>query len=134
MYELLIISIVIGFMNAGFIHWLDLLMTKGHALDFVREWAARRAARKGEIEELFDTLPEFETWEQRADIYNQLYWNIAKTQKRFTRWICPYCMSAYTFFPVAALILYYGSWSWYEIGLIVFFSLITNYLFIKWLA
>ena len=134
MYELLIISAVIGVLNGALAHYLDLLMTKGHVLDFVREWAARRAAKKGGIDELFDTLPEFETWEQRADIYGQLYWNIAKTRKGFTRWICPYCMSAYTFFPVLALVLTYGQWGWHEVALIGFFSLITNYLFIKWLA
>ena len=129
MYELLIISVIVGGANGIFSVYLDFLMTKGHVLDFVREWVAKRYDS-----DIFEALPDHETWQERADIYDQTYWSIAKTHKAFTRWICPFCMSAYTFFPILIFILLYGSWGLYEILLITFFSLITNYLAIRWLA
>src|SRR5690606_27334367 len=129
MYELLIISVVIGFLNGALAHYLDLLMTKGHIFDFVREKIAKMYDA-----DIFNHLPEYETWSERAEIYNQTYWSIAKTHKSFTRWICPYCMSAYTFFPILVLVLAYGSWGWYEFILITLFSSIINYISVKWLA
>src|SRR5680860_291444 len=135
MQSMLIIALVIGFVNGGLACLLNLTISKGHILDFVREWAARRHARAAGIEELFDNIPEWESWDQRAEIYDQLYWNIALERKSFTRWLCPYCMSAYTFFLILALFIFVtGGWSLGEIILIILISLIANYTTIKWLA
>lgn len=133
MQAVLIVSILTGFLSSGIARYLDFLMTKGHVLDFVRERAARRAAKKVGLLELFDGV-DGENWEHRADIYDQIYWHIAKERKRFTIWICVFCMSVWLLYLIFPLLAWYTGLSPVEIVISFLFSITFNYQFLIWLA
>lgn len=133
MQAVLTVSILTGFLSSGIARYLDFLMTKGHVLDFVREWAARRAAKKVGLLELFDGI-DGENWDNRADIYDQIYWHIAKERKRFTIWICVFCISVWILYLIFPLLAWYMGLSAVEIVISFLFSITFNYQFLIWLA
>lgn len=133
MQAVLIVAVLSGFLSSGLARYLDLLMTKGHVLDFVREKMARRAAAKIGLSELFDVV-DSENWEDRASMYDQIYWHIAKERKRFTIWVCVFCMSVWILYFVFPLLCWYMGLSAVEIVISFLFSITFNYQFLQWLA
>lgn len=127
------VGALVGFLTSGIARYLDFLMTKGHFLDFIREGAGRRAARKGGMEGLFD-VPETESWQDRAEMYDQIYWHVAKERKWFTIWICVYCLSGWVLYPVFGFAVWYFGLGLWEAVIAFLLSVVFNFQFLNWLS
>lgn len=110
-------AITTGFFSSQLSKALDFGMDYGHWIDWFRMNKAYKAAMKVDKIAFFvierDKILEYESFDDRLNMMDQLYWKIARDYKPLTMWLCRVCLShrinfLVSLYMMVLLFMYYG--------------------------
>lgn len=93
---LLVVGILIlSFTVASLSKLLDCCLDYGHIFGEIRFRKAQKSAKEQGMDELLKEMEDAKSlsFHQRVEKMDLLYWQIAKDDKVFLKWVCPFCIT-----------------------------------------
>lgn len=130
--EVIVASLVLGFVVAQFTKYLDAAMEYGKRLDFIRVWAASRSALKQGLVGIVDSAinSDHEDFGTRQDEINQVYWQLALGDKKLVLLLCANCMSFWIFSVCFLICLVALPFVWWQLLVVGVLGFATNVFFL----